>query len=124
MTTNFSFNVLRSVQTVIRAQTIIVRRFLSRATNDSGDWITAYSPDVTINVNVQPVTKSLYSKMGLDFEKDYVSILSVDNIDDLARDRSGDQVVIDSRLYETVGETDWQRSAGWNRIVCVYVGSE
>lgn len=123
MRRNFPFNVLTAAQRVIRKQTIELRRFSGRDLNAAGKWVSTYETPVTVECNVQPVSRSLYQQMGLDFEKTYISILATPDIEDVGRDRSGDQIVIDSDLYESVGETDWQRSAGWNRIVAVRVGT-
>ncbi|AWB00246.1 phage collar protein [Vibrio harveyi] len=122
MSTNFPFNVLAAAQTVIRTQEIEVRRFSGRKANAAGLLESMYEQPVTINCSVQPVKRTAYKKMGLDFNKTYVSILAVEDIKDLARDRSGDQVVIQGSLFETVGESDWTMPAGWNRILAVKVG--
>ena len=122
MRNNFPFNVLRTSQTVIRTQTFIVRRFTGRTRNAIGNYVAEYADPVTVEGSVQPISRNLYKKMGLDFEKSYISILAVEEITDLARDRSGDQIIIDGQLFETIGQTDWQRSADWQRVVCVRVG--
>lgn len=123
MRRNFPFNVLAAAQTVIRTQTIELRRFSGRTANAAGNLVSTYDDPVTIECSVQPVNRRLYEKMGLDFSKTYISILATAEIEDVGRDRSGDQIVIDGQLYESVGDTEWQRSAGWNRIVAVRVGT-
>lgn len=123
MATNFHFNVLSTAQRVIRTQDFVLRRYNGRVKMPNGVYVSNYDDDVTLNGSIQPIARSRYEKMGLDFEKDYISILATTDIMDLMRDRSGDQIVIDGRLFETIGESDWTRSAGWNRIMCVRVGT-
>ncbi len=123
MATNFAFNVLATAQTVIRKQSFILRRFTGRTKMPNGVYVSAYGPDVPLTGSIQPISRSAYEKMGLDFEKSYIKILGVDEVEDLARDRSGDVVVVDGQLYEPTGKTDWIRSAGWNRLIWVRVGA-
>ena len=123
MRTNFGFNVLATAQTVIRKQIVSYIQYAGRTKNAIGNYVSSYEVAVDMEVSVQPVSRSLYQKMGLDFEKNYVSILSTSNIDSLARDESPDLIVIDNESFETVGKTDWDRSAGWVRVVCVSVNT-
>ena len=122
MATNLPFNLLSAAQSAIGVQDIIVKRFLSRSANESGDLVSTYENPIEVSVSVQPVTRSMYSKMGLDFEKTYISILSTEDVMDLSRDRSGDVVEFGGNIYETTGKTDWSKSAGWVRVICVKVG--
>lgn len=121
---NFSFNVLGAAQSVIGKQTITLYRFAGRVINAAGLYESGYEDPVTVECSVQPVSRSMYEKMGLNFEKSYISILAIADIKDVGRDRSGDQIVFNGNKYEAVGETDWQAPAGWNRIVCVKVDDE
>lgn len=123
MSTNFPFNLLSAAQSVIRTQDVDLYRFSGRTSNAAGKLISTYEPVVSIKASVQPVSRSMYQKMGLDFEKTYITVLAVDDINDLGRDRSGDQIVFDGNKYEVVGQTEWKTSAGWNRVVCVKVAS-
>ena len=123
MATNFAFNVLATAQTVIRTQEFILRRFTGRTKMPNGVYVSAYGPDVPLTGSIQPINLNVYESMGLDFQKSYIKILGVVEIDDLARDRSGDVVVVDGQLYEPVGKTDWINSAGWNRLIWVSVGA-
>ncbi len=123
MATNFGFNLLASVQTVIRQQSFTLRRYVGRTLQANGVYVDTYAADVPLKGSIQPINRNEYEKMGLDFTKSYIKILAVDNIDDLSRDRSGDRVVVDGSLYETVGKTDWIGSANWNRLIWVRVGA-
>lgn len=104
--TNFPFNVLASAQTVIRRQAFIYRQYTGRTANAAGILESTYAADQEFEGSVQPVSRSLYAKMGLDFEKSYISILDTENIFDLSRDRSGDQIIFpttNGQLYEAIG---------------------
>ncbi len=124
MTTNFPFNVLGAAQTVIRKQPFIYRRHTGRAANSAGLYIDTYAADENRTASVQPVSRSLYEKMGLDFEKSYISILDTESIFDIGRDASGDRIVFNGQVYKVNGKTDWETSAGWNRVVCVRIEAE
>ena len=124
MTTNFNFNVLATAQTQIRKQTIIYRQHTGRSANTAGLFVDTYAPDVTRRAGVQPVSRALYEKMGLDFEKSYISILDTESIFDTSRDTSGDRIVFNGQVYKVNGKSDWETSAGWNRVVCVRIENE
>ena len=121
---NFSFNVLGAAQSVIGKQTITLYRFSGRVINAAGLYESGYEDPVQVECSVQPVSRSMYEKMGLNFEKSYISILAIADIKDVGRDRSGDQIVFNGNKYEAIGKTPWNAPAGWNRIVCVKVDDE
>lgn len=124
MTTNFNFNVLATAQTRIRKQPFIYRQHVGRAANAAGLLVDTYAPDADRTASVQPVSRSLYQKMGLDFEKSYISILDTESIFDTSRDVSGDRIVFAGQVYKVNGKTNWETSAGWNRVVCVRIEAE
>lgn len=116
-------NLLNMALTVIRPQTIQFFAFTGRATNAIGLDEATYAAPVAVRGSVQPVPRSQYQRMGLDYNKRYVNLYASTDIDDLARDTAGDQIEFNGRRYEIMGEDDWFPQDGWNGTLAVDIGA-
>ena len=121
MGTNFAFNVLATVQTVIGTQDFEYLEYLGRTTNSIGLDVSSYAAAVPLKGSVQPVDRAKYEEMGLDFTKNYFSILCLQDVKDLERTKAPDQIIFDSVTYEVMGESDWTVPAGWNRVLVIEI---
>lgn len=121
---NFGFNLLASAQTVIGKQEYQVKKWLSKSTNSAGYDVDVYDiPDCRTG-SVQPVSRSKYQYLGLEFSKLYIQIFDVELIDVLSRDANADQIIYEGSIYKALPNFDWKKSGGWNSVLCVRVGDE
>ncbi len=115
-------NLLNMALTVIAAQELLWYQFDSRSLNDVGQDITLYKPFVIVRGSWQPVPRNLYEIYGLDLQKDYFTFYSSNNILDIQRDISGDQVSFMGKRYQVESNNDWYQLDGWKGILCVNLG--
>lgn len=116
-------NLLNMALTVIQQQTVQYYQYSTRSLNAVGQDVTVYLPVVNIVGSWQPVPKDLYQAYGLDLQKEYFTLYTSNDVLDINRDVSGDQVVFNGRRYQCQSDVEWFALDGWKAILCVYIGS-
>ena len=115
-------NILKMASQLIVFQTIQYYQYESRALNDVGQDVTTYLAVVNIIGSWQPVPRNLYPIYGLDLQKDYFTFYTSNNLLDVTRDVSGDQLAFQGRRYQVESNNDWFQLVGWKGILCVDLG--
>ena len=116
-------NLLNMALTVIQRQTITYYQYVSRSLNAVGQDVTVYAAPVSIVGSWQPVPRQLYMSYGLDLQKDYFTFYTSNNLLDIERDVSGDQLVFNGARYQCQSNNDWFALDGWKGILCVKIES-
>lgn len=116
-------NLLNMCLTLIAKQAVTYYEFLSRAENAVGQDITTYEAPVTLYGSFQAVPKKLYELYGLDLQKEYSTFYASNDLLDINRDVSGDQIVYNSRRYQIESANDWYAQDGWKGVLCVDIGA-
>ncbi len=114
-------NVLSLALSVISKQRVEYYRFLGRETNDVGIDINKYASPVPLYASVQAIDRNLYQYLGLDFQKRYIRLYACAQLQDLARDRSSDQIEFNKQRYQLLSDADWYYIDGWDGALCVQV---
>lgn len=96
-------------------------RFTGMTTNAVGIDVRSYAAAVTARGSVQPVDRSKYGEMGLDFTRRYIQVWTDTDVMDLYRERAGDQIGWNSARWEIQSENDWHIIDGWNRFTAIQV---
>ena len=117
-------NLLRMAFQIIAQQTLQYYQFASRALNSVGQDVTVYAAPVNMLGSWQPIPRNLYQSYGLDLQRDYFTFYTSNNVLDITRDVSGDQVAFRSRRYQVQSANDWFQLDGWKAIVCVDLGAD
>jgi hypothetical protein len=118
-----SSNLLNAAARLIPLQPIVWTAWSgTTAPNDIGVLVPAYSAPVTLNASVQPVPRTLYEDLGLDFQKNYRMIYCSQSFQDLERASTPDFIDYGGRRYNVLSNTDWQSANGWQGSVCIDVG--
>lgn len=117
-------NLLAMALTMIAQQGVTYYQFNSRSLNDLGQQVTVYQPGNTIFGSWQPVPRTLYTQHGLDLQKDYYTFYSLNDILDLDRDITADQVAFNGQLFQVESDNDWFALDGWKGVLCVHIGSD
>lgn len=92
---------------------------LGRVTSATGRDVTTLGAPVTVNDSqVQPVPRNRYENMGLDYQKNYVTWYVSQQVIDVDRDVSGDQIVYAGKRYQCESNTAWFVQDGWNAVLC------
>ena len=115
-------NLLNMALTIIAKQNLAYYHFVSRGLNAVGQDITVYASPINLVGSWQPVPRNLYEVYGLDLQKDYFTFYSSNNILDIQRDISGDQVVFMGKRYQVESSNDWYQLDGWKGMLCVDLG--
>ncbi len=118
---NFNINILGAAQSVIGKQTYQIKKWLGKTTNAAGVDVDEYAEPADRSGSVQPVSRSKYEHMGLDFSKIYIKIFDVDLIDVLSRTENADQIIWQGGIYKAMPNMDWSKSGSWNSVLCVRV---
>lgn len=116
-------NILNMALTIIARQTITYYQYDSRSVNSVGQNVTLYKTPVEITGSWQPVPRHLYMVYGLDLQKEYFTFYTSNDLLDVQRDVSGDQVVFGGQRYQCESNNDWYKLDGWKAILCVRIGT-
>lgn len=108
--------------TLIAKQSVVYYRFESRAQNSVGQDITTYEQPVILYGSFQAVPRKEYYLYGLDLQKNYSTFYTSNNIIDVTRDVSGDQLVYNEVRYQVESNNDWYAQDGWKGVLCVSMG--
>lgn len=118
---NFSFNLLATAQTVIGKQSYQLKKWLGKVTNDAGFEVDSYAEPVDRSGSVQPVQRSKFQYLGLDFSKIYIQIFDTELIDVLSRTENADQIIWEGGIYKAMPNFDWKKTGDWNSVLCVRI---
>lgn len=117
----FGGNLLGLALGVLGSQSPTWERFTGRAANAAGYQVPTYAAPVAIAGSVQPIPTRLFQALGLDFQKEYVTLYTPADVVGVGRDESGDRITYNGERYLCESATDWQTQAGWVAIVAVKV---
>jgi hypothetical protein len=116
-------NLLNRALKVIKKQSASWYKFLNRTINAIGNEVPVYANAVTIYGSLQPADNTLIQNLGLNLEYTYFVFYTSNEITDLIRGSSGDQLVINNKQYQCETITPWFEIDGWVRVICRYVGA-
>lgn len=114
-------NLLSMATRIIATQAFDYYAFVSRTPNAIGQDVATYATPQTLMGSIQPVSRSLYQTYGLDFDRYYLTFYVSENVIDVTRDISGDQMVFNGNPYQCVQKTDWFPQDGWTAVLCVQI---
>lgn len=114
---------LTLAQRIIPPQAVSYYAFTGDTKNAAGVLVPAYAALATIKGNVQAVARNMYEELGLDLQKNYVTVYTNQPLRDLKRGGGVDRIAYGGRLYEVESNTDWVSQDGWLGSVCVDVGA-
>jgi hypothetical protein len=117
-------NLLNMALSIIARQSLNYYRFSGRTLNSIGQDVTIYDTPVILVGSWQPVPRQLYQAYGLDLQKDYFTFYSSNNILDVTRDVSGDQIAFNGQRYQCESNNDWFQLDGWKGVLCVHIGPD
>ena len=117
-------NLLNMALRIIARQGITYYHDLGRTQNAVGQDITQYDEGRWMVGSWQPVPRQLYQVYGLDLQKDYFTFYTSNNILDITRDVSGDQLAFNGQRYQCESNNEWYAMDGWVGVLCVHIGAD
>lgn len=86
-------NILAIALGVLASQTFTYFAFVQRTPQPNGLYVDTYTAGMTFRGSVQPVPRSMFERLGLDFQKTYVNVFLPREVVDVDRDVSSDYIV-------------------------------
>jgi hypothetical protein len=117
-------DLLKMALTMIYRQALTYYKALGRTENSLGQYVTTYAQGIVMTGSWQPVPRQLYMQYGLDLQKDYYTFYTCNNVLDLDRDISADQVAFNGQLFQVESDNDWYALDGWKGVLCVHIGPD
>lgn len=118
-----SSNLLAQALGVIQPVPFVLVKDTGRTLNSVGIWVTEYDTDpVEIYGSIQAVQRSLYNQLGLDMQKNYITIYASADLMDVSRDRAGDRVHWDGKQWQVLSQMPWKAIDGWVSVLAVDIG--
>lgn len=117
-------NLLKMALTMVQRQGLTYYQASGRVLNSLRQYVTTFAPGVTMYGSWQPVPRNLVKLYGLDLQKNYFTFYTSNNVLDLDRDITADQVAFNGQLYQVESNNDWFQLDGWKGILCVHIGED
>lgn len=114
-------NLLNLAMSVIAKQTMQYYAYTGRTVATNGDYIPAYNTPVSVTGSIQPIKRTLYEKLDLDFQKNYHNIFVPQKITDIRRTSAGDQFVYAGKTFQVLSNEPWFQMDGWDQTLCVEI---
>lgn len=114
-------NLVKIARRLIKYQSVQYFKFLESAPDAVGQLVSVFELPQSIQGSWQPVKRSLYNQMGLNFSKDYANFYSANDLLGISRDYSGDEVVYNGARYKIESVTRWYVLDGWNAALLVKI---
>lgn len=115
-------NLLNRAFSVIPTQEYTYHKFSNRTTNEYGIDEVTYLSATNYSGSLQPVPRSKYEYMGLDYQKRYFMLYTTNEILDIDRDVSGDQFDFAGKRYQCISiESNWHDVDGWCGVLSVEI---
>lgn len=115
-------NLLNMAERIISTQGIVYYHALGRTQNSIGQDVTEYKEGIVIYGSFQPVPRQIYMTNGLDLNKNYYTFYTTNNLLDVGRNVSGDQISFNGQRFQCESSNDWYQIDGWKGIICVWIG--
>lgn len=114
-------NLLNIAHRVIAYQSLVYYAATGRTSNAVGQDVTSFAPGVTMTGSFQPVPRALYEQYGLDLQKSYYTFYTPNNVRDIARDITADQLAFNGQRFAVESANDWFAIDGWKGLLCVLI---
>lgn len=114
-------NLLNLAMSVIAKQQMTWTQYVGRTAAENGDWVPEYAAGIPVAGSIQPIKRSLYEHMGLDFQKAFYNIFLPNKIIDVRRAAAGDLLMYGCKTFSVVSTEPWFQMDGWDQCLCVEV---
>lgn len=106
-------NILNMALNIVGRQRVKWFKANGRVTNSVGLDVAAFDDAIPIYGSFQPVPRTMFVVLGLDFEKEYVNYYTSNRLTDIVRDKSPDEFEFEGSRYQVMSNTDWTKIDGW-----------
>ena len=114
-----SFNLLNAALRIIPKQQIIWRKFAGFEVDEQGLKINRYAEGVELTGSVQAVDRNIYDQLGLDQEKEYLTVYAPADIKGVSAQNAPDIIEFGGAAYKVVRNYPWYFYNGWAGVVVI-----
>lgn len=113
-------NLLEGALSVLPFVCFKYRSFRRSEVDEFGQSVQAFNEWKLCRGMVQPVNRSLYEDMGLDFTKTYISVWGSIPLDASSEKQDGsDQLLWNGHLWNITAVNEWNQYNGWANVTAV-----
>lgn len=99
---------------------VTYQEYMGKAENEFGTTVVQYGPEKPIlGASVQPMSKQQIKQTGLELNKSYIQIWTINSVQGGYRGRENDLIVWAGYKWQVMPDSDWMIQDGWTRIVAV-----
>lgn len=115
-------NLLKIAQRVIKFQRVFWHQFAERSEDELGEFVSLYNAPQVIKGSWQPIDRSRYEALGLDFASKYYNFFTPHGVLGVSEGRGTDLIDYQGRRHEVVDVIPWQTEDGWSGVRLIDVG--
>ena len=114
-------NLLNQAARIIAKKSMTYYAYSSRTKGDNGLYVNNYAAGITVTGSIQPVTRIMYEKLGLDMTKNYYVIFLPRAVNSVGRGAGSDKIVFSGMTLMVESQTPWSVIDGWTELLVVQV---
>lgn len=99
-------------------------QFQGSTLDDLGRDIPQYSDPMNLKGSIQAVPNKMYEQLGLDLDKNYITVFCPQLIQSLAQNSQPDKIIWNNRTFEAVETKDWTNLNGYTKALFVEIKDE
>lgn len=99
-------------------------QFQGSTLDDLGRDIPQYSDPINLTGSIQAVPNKMYEQLGLDLDKNYITVFCPQLIQSLAQNSQPDKIIWNNRTFEAVETKDWTNLNGYTKALFVEIKDE
>ena len=112
-------NLLELALTVLPAVNFYYRHYEGETRNELGVKIPSYGSWQVCRGMVQPVQRSKYEDLGLDFAKNYINVWGTLNLKTVGLQNQPDQILWNGCLWNITAVNEWYQYNDWVNVTAV-----
>lgn len=113
-------NLLKKANRLIPFEKIVFQKWTGNTFQD-GIAVPTFAEGVEFSASVQPVRTEIYEKLGLDFQKDYVTVHASVQMNGTDKQATPDRMVYDGYIWNVQKSNNWFKYDGWSSAVFVRI---
>ena len=99
-------------------------QFQGSTLDDLGRDIPQYSDPINLKGSIQAVPNKMYEQLGLDLDKNYITVFCPQLIQSLAQNTQPDRIIWNNRIFEAIETKDWTNLNGYTKALFVEIKDE
>lgn len=99
-------------------------QFQGSTLDDLGRDIPQYSDPINLKGSIQAVPNKMYEQLGLDLEKNYITVFCPQLIQSLAQNSQPDKIIWNNRTFEAIETKDWTNLNGYTKALFAEIKDE